>query len=169
MWQKILYFVQELVIRNGHQTVMKKSGIGIFTQTLFKGFCPQNILCLLAVCSSFLFIAATCDKDGHKIIVDAMDVTNITATTATCGGYVFDDGGSPIIVRGVVWDVKAGPRIDSGLGYTADGSGTGQYVSQITGLEPATRYYVRAYASNENDTGYSQQTMTFITLDAPDQ
>ncbi len=120
---------------------------------------------LIYVTASIFFLAATCDKNDLKIIVDAADVTDITATSATCGGNVFDDGGAFISARGVVWAKSAGATIDSNLGITVDGTGLGSFTSLLTGLEPATRYYVRAYATNANGTAYSQQTMTFITLE----
>lgn len=40
---------------------------------------------------------------------------------------------------------------------TSDGSGTGTFTSMLTGLEPGTNYYVRAYASNMEGTAYGNQ------------
>jgi hypothetical protein len=36
-------------------------------------------------------------------VLTTNSVSNITTTTATSGGDISDDGGSPIIARGVVW------------------------------------------------------------------
>jgi hypothetical protein len=44
-----------------------------------------------------------------------------------------------------------------------DGSGSGTFVSSITGLSPSTLYYVRAYATNSNRTDYGSQ-INFTTL-----
>ena len=40
---------------------------------------------------------------------------------------------------------------------TTDGSGTGSFTSNLTGLSPGTPYHVRAYATNSVGTGYSAQ------------
>ena len=39
-----------------------------------------------------------------------------------------------------------------------DGSGTGTFASALTGLEPSTTYYVRAYATNSAGTAYGDET-----------
>ena len=45
---------------------------------------------------------------------------------------------------------------------TTDGIGTGNYISNITGLNPKTTYFVRAYATNNEGTGYGD-TKSFTT------
>lgn len=122
-----------------------------------------NVLCLCLLC-----MAATCDRDDLKIAVDTASVADITATTATSGGYVHSDNGEEIIARGVVWGKSAGSKVDSHTGMTIDGAGLGGYVSHLTDLEPGTRYYVRAYVTNDRTTVYSLQTMVFTTLHKDD-
>ncbi|MFH0758562.1 MAG: hypothetical protein V2B15_14840, partial [Bacteroidota bacterium] len=68
---------------------------------------------------------------------------------------VTDDGGSEITARGVCWSLEENPVIAAD--HTADGSGTGSYTSFITGLSPDTVYYIRAYATSEVATSYSDQ------------
>jgi hypothetical protein len=116
----------------------------------------------------FFLVAATCNRDDLKIVVDTASVTDITATTATSGGYVNSDNNEEIIARGVVWNKAGGPKVDSNDGLTVDGAGLGGYVSYLTGLEPATKYYVRAYVTNARTTVYSLQTMVFTTLERDD-
>jgi len=82
-------------------------------------------------------------------------VTHITATTATCGGDVLSDGGYQITARGVCWSIAQQPTIENN--HTSDSIGLGPFVSQLTGLEPGTTYYVRAYATNGAGTAYGQQ------------
>ncbi len=78
--------------------------------------------------------------------------TIATATTATSGGNILSDGGASVIFRGVCWNTSPNPTLSNS--YSTDGSGTGAFVSNITGLTPATHYYVRAYAVNSAGTGY---------------
>ena len=90
-------------------------------------------------------------------------VSDVTATTATCGGYVSDDGGATVTARGVCWSTSQNPTISDS--HTTDGSGTGSFTSNITGLNALTTYYVRAYATNSEGTTYGNQ-VSFTTPEA---
>lgn len=87
-------------------------------------------------------------------------VSNVLATSATCGGNVTNDGYGTVTARGVCWSTSSNPTISNI--HTTDGSGTGSFTSSITGLTPATKYYVRAYATNEEGTAYGS-SRTFTT------
>jgi uncharacterized protein (TIGR02145 family) len=100
-------------------------------------------------------------KDGTTII-STNGVTEIKTNSALCGGNITDDGGSPITVRGVCWNVNPEPTIANNK--TTDGSGTGIFSSNITGLQPNTTYYVKAYATNSIKTSYGIQQI-FKTKD----
>lgn len=84
-------------------------------------------------------------------------VYNITQTTATSGGNVTDDGGADVTARGVVWATFENPTLETNEGITVDGTGTGLFASELTGLSPGTEYFVRAYATNEAGTAYGGQ------------
>ena len=93
--------------------------------------------------------------------VTTNSVSNITATTATCGGNVTDDAGYAVTARGVCWhDYYTDPTTSQNK--TVDGSGTGPFTSNITGLKANTTYYVRAYVTNQHGTTYGER-MTFKT------
>ncbi|MEI7420602.1 MAG: FISUMP domain-containing protein [Prolixibacteraceae bacterium] len=79
-------------------------------------------------------------------------LTNITASTANGGGTITDDGGSAITARGVCWGTATNPTITGSK--TVDGSGTGTFISSISGLIAGTTYYVRAYSTNSLGTYY---------------
>jgi len=80
-------------------------------------------------------------------------VTLITLTTASPGGNVTADGGGTVTARGVCWATTLNPVIGA-LNTTTNGTGTGVFVSPITGLLPGTAYHVRAYATNSAGTAY---------------
>ena len=82
-------------------------------------------------------------------------LSNITASSANCGGEVTATGGAAVTARGVCWSISPNPTVNNA--HTTDGSGTGNFSSSITGLGPATTYYVRAYATNSAGTGYGEQ------------
>ena len=86
--------------------------------------------------------------------------SNITSTTATSGGNVTSAGSSAVTARGVCWSTSQNPTVRGN--HTTDGSGTGSFTSNITGLAAGTTYYVRAYAISAVDTAYGSQ-ITFTT------
>ena len=79
-------------------------------------------------------------------------VTSITTGSASSGGTITSDGGSAVTARGVCWSTSENPS--TGDSCTSDGTGTGSFTSSITGLNPGTTYYVRAYATNLVGTAY---------------
>lgn len=92
--------------------------------------------------------------------LNTIEATAITSSTATSGGNITNDGGSAITSRGVCWSTSTSPSVSNSK--TIDGSGTGSYNSSITGLTPGTKYYVRAYMTNNNGTYYGPQ-ISFTT------
>jgi len=94
-------------------------------------------------------------------ILTTSSVTDITQITATCGGMIYSDGGSPVTERGVCWSTSQNPT--TGDPHTLDGTGTGSFASYLTGISPNTTYYVRAYATNSVGTAYGNQEV-FNTL-----
>ena len=90
-------------------------------------------------------------------------VSNITDTSAICGGNVISDGGTPVVSRGVCWSTISNPTINDN--HTHEGSGIGIFTSNITGLTAGTTYYVRAYATNAIGTAYgNEDTITTWTI-----
>jgi uncharacterized protein (TIGR02145 family) len=88
-------------------------------------------------------------------VVSTTSISNTALTTATSGGNVTSDGGATVTSRGVCWNTTGNPSISNSK--TNDGSGTGSFVSNITGLTSNTTYYVKAYATNSIGTSYGEQ------------
>jgi len=91
-------------------------------------------------------------------------VTSITYNSAVSGGDITGDGGAAVTSRGVCWSTVQNPTIANSK--TIDGSGNGSFSSILTGLNPSTNYYVRAYATNNAGTAYGPQ-QPFSTPAAP--
>jgi len=87
-------------------------------------------------------------------------IGSVTRTSAVSGGAITDDGGGDISARGVCWSKVQNPTVADSK--TTDGTGKGNFVSNITGLLAATTYYVRAYATNSAGTAYGNE-VSFIT------
>jgi hypothetical protein len=94
-------------------------------------------------------------------IVSTNSITNITKLSASGGGNITDDGGTSIITRGVCWSTVSNPTTSDFK--TSDGTGNGNYSSNLTGLSIYTTYYVRAYATNSIGTAYGTE-ISFTTL-----
>ena len=88
-------------------------------------------------------------------ILTTTAVSNITANTASSGGNIISGGGAPVTARGVCWNTTGSPT--TAESKTTDGSGTGIFTSNLTGLTPLTTYYVRAYATNSAGTAYGNE------------
>lgn len=94
------------------------------------------------------------------------EVSSITPVTAVTGGNITDNGGAEITVRGVCWNTAGSPTVSGP--HTTDGSGSGEFTSNITDLEPETTYYLRAYATSRVGTAYGNEvTFTTISASAP--
>ena len=97
--------------------------------------------------------------------LNTAEVTGITQNSAVSGGSITSDGGNPITARGVVWATHDNPTLEDYK--TVNGTGMGNFISQLDGLEPETNYYVRAYATNDMGTAYGN-TLAFRTLEQPE-
>ena len=93
--------------------------------------------------------------------VSTTTASSITDTSAVSGGNVTSDGGAAVTARGVCWSTSHNPTISDS--HTTDGTGTGSFTSNITGLTAATTYYVRAYATNSVGTAYGNE-ITVTTM-----
>ncbi len=74
------------------------------------------------------------------------------------GGEITTDGGRHIIAKGICWSTETNPTINNDT--TFDGMGDESFESEITGFKANTTYFVRAYATNSEGTGYGNE-LTF--------
>lgn len=83
----------------------------------------------------------------------AKEVTNVTVVL---GGNITTDGGGTISARGVVYGTSSNPDLSSGK-QIKEGSGKGGFNVDVSGLQSETKYYARAFATNEAGTNYGAQ------------
>ena len=100
-------------------------------------------------------------KDYSMPKVHTAEVSYVGPHSATCGGEVVDDGGFEVTARGVCYGTMQEPTLNNF--FTVDGEGIGAFVSELTDLLIGTRYYVRAYATNEKGTVYGE-VVQFTTM-----
>lgn len=92
--------------------------------------------------------------------VSTTSISSITYTSAKSGGLVSSDGGSAILVKGICYSISSSPTVSNSV--INNGSGIASYVSNLTGLLPGQKYYVRAFATNSIGTAYGEE-LSFTT------
>jgi uncharacterized protein (TIGR02145 family) len=130
---------------------------GVESRNLEESIPMKKTLVTMCVVTALLCSCSGDNTTGPTVrgpTVTTASVTNLTQSTAECGGNVTSDGGATVTSRGVCWSTNANPTVADSK--TTDGSGTGGFTSSITGLAAATPYFVRAYAINSAGTGYGQ-------------
>jgi hypothetical protein len=135
---------------------------GIFTSSII-GLSQGTTYHVRAYATNYIGTTYGPDITFTTITTPTVSVTatvySITGSTATGGGTISTDGGVSVTVRGLVWGKSTGSSTYS----VTTGTGTGTYTSSLTGLTPATIYYVRAFATNSIGTVYGTET-NFTTL-----
>ncbi len=89
------------------------------------------------------------------------NITNVTQTSAVCGGTITSEGVTAVTGRGVCWSTTQHPTVSDTK--TSDGAGPGDFVSALTDLNPNTKYFVRSYATYSEDIVYGSELL-FYTL-----
>ena len=120
-----------------------------------KNFLISSVTVIILI----LFSVSGCKKDEVPIVA-TNSISEISGTTALCGGNITDDRGETVLSRGVCWSKNIEPSISDSK--TSDGAGAGSYSSTVSNLLPATNYYIRAYATSSSGTGYGM-VMSFET------
>ena len=109
-------------------------------------------------------LMVSCGPKVDTPILNTNEVSEITLTSAQCGGKILTSGNSIVTERGVCWSTEQNPTVlDS---HTNDGKGLGSFTSNLENLTENTTYYVRAYATiTEGITTYGNE-VSFTTLDS---
>lgn len=109
-------------------------------------------------------ISFTTTATTAPVIGGTTPVTGISDVTALSGGSITSDGGTAITARGVCWNTSSNPTTSNSK--TSDGSGTGSFISNLTGLTASTVYYARTYATNTIGTTYGPEInfTTFLAI-----
>jgi uncharacterized protein (TIGR02145 family) len=142
------------------------TGTGVFT-SLLSGLNPSTTYYVKAYATNSAGTSYGNELSFSTTLTNVLTLTttspsSIATTTASCGGTIITDGGSTVTARGVVWSSMPNPTIALAT-KTTDGTGTGVFTSVLSGLNPSTTYYVKAYATNSTGTSYGNE-LNFSTL-----
>lgn len=100
-------------------------------------------------------------------VVITLPITGITHFSAVAGGNVTSHGGVPLSARGICYSILPNPTISDA--FTNEGTDTGSFTSNLTGLDPSTTYYVKAYATNSIGISYGNEEIFSTLVDAIDE
>lgn len=152
------------IIGNINTTINGK-GIGEFTSPIL-GLASATTYYIKAYATNSY---GTSYGDSITIITEAVapilstfKLNTIKMTSVKGEATIISTGGSPVIGSGLCWSTSTGPTIYNAK--TTTGVNIGSFISEATNLLPNTTYYIRAYATNSVDTGYSQE-LSFTTLE----
>lgn len=110
-----------------------------------------------------ILILTTCNKIEKEMLVSTGTATDIFATTAKVSGEVMDLG-EGATRYGHCYSTSANPTVSNTkteLGVPV----LGNFTSNLTGLAPGTRYYLKAYCSRGKETVYGDE-INFTTATA---
>ncbi|MFA5327398.1 MAG: SusF/SusE family outer membrane protein [Prolixibacteraceae bacterium] len=121
---------------------------------------------LFAFLFTATFIFASCTKETAEVRlpqeIKAAQLLNVTSSTATVVGFVVAEGDG-FNEKGVCYNTSASPTIaNSKMAYTGQ-TKTATFNVILTGLDYATKYYARAYATGSAGTIYGEE-YNFTTL-----
>lgn len=119
---------------------------------------------LLGFVFTILLVNNSCEEKPMTLAtVNLTEVTEIGRNYAVAGGVVVDDGGHKVVYKGLCWSISPDPTIENRhiQKYFADNN----FSLKMEGLSANTTYYVRAYATGDAGTAYSN-SISFKTLPA---
>ncbi|WP_299888079.1 hypothetical protein [uncultured Lacinutrix sp.] len=98
------------------------------------------------------------------------NIVSVGDTTAIINGIITNDGGFAVSAKGVVYGTNPNPTTaDTVINNTGTGN---NYTVALNTLTENTTYYVRAYATNSEGTGYGNEVTIITTcsgaVDVPD-
>jgi len=122
-----------------------------------------------------MFTSVSCDDVTYPSFeaatVNTESVTDITGSSAISGGVIISDGGDAISTRGICWDSIENPTI--GDAVSLDTLGLEKFTGHVSGLKGGTKYYVRAFATNNGGISYGENevfttnVVPYLTTNVP--
>lgn len=133
----------------------------------------QLVLFFLTILSLSITMVS-CNSDSNddntiitytKPVILSTSIGELTYTSAKVSASMSSDL-KAITERGICWSTSPNPTVQSSANSSGDigqiSETTNSFTTEITGLSPQTRYYFRAFATNEIGTTYGEE-ISFTT------
>jgi len=101
-------------------------------------------------------------------VLTTLQVTYVTANSATLGGNISNVGVPAYTEKGICYSTSQNPTINNTRIKVSTSNTTGDYTASATDLSANTTYYARAYATNTVGTAYGGQ-VSFKTANTSSQ
>lgn len=126
----------------------------------------KTIMKIMVLPVAAMFVLAGCTKETSEVRLDpalgTTKVFNVTSSSATVTGFVVAEG-EGFTTRGVCYDKQPAPNTSKSTAPFAGAATTAAYNVTLTGLDFASTYYARAFATGPDGTIYGEE-LTFTTL-----
>ena len=109
------------------------------------------------ILSCLIFVG--CKPKPELPKVTTISVDSITDASAFCTGEVVDNGNADITAKGFCWSIMQNPTLGDNVVASDD-----YFTATLSELTAATKYYVRAFATNIEGTAYGNE-INFTTLE----
>ncbi|MFH1120365.1 MAG: SusF/SusE family outer membrane protein [Bacteroidota bacterium] len=126
----------------------------------------MSIFKILAFLMTMTIFIASCTKESSDVRLDptlsTSQVIDVKSDSATVVGFVVA-AGDGFTEKGVCYNTAAAPTIENNKVVYSGDINTATFNVILSGLDYATKYYVRAYATNASGTLYGEE-FDFTTL-----
>jgi hypothetical protein len=126
----------------------------------------NKILILFASLIVAVALFSACTEDTADVRLEptlsTANTLNVTSDSATVVGFVVAEGDG-FTERGVCYSTTEGPTVDGNKTIYSENTPDATFYVTLSGLDYATKYYARAYATGEAGTVYGKE-VTFTTL-----
>ncbi len=113
-----------------------------------------------------------CVKDENHVDMArpsvTVKVTDVTTETAVVQAAITDSGDSPVTARGIIWGTEKGLSLEKGT-VVPETQDLIEFNTTLTGLQAGSRYFVRAYATNDGGTAYSKELVIYTPFNGEAQ
>ena len=116
-----------------------------------------------------LFIALQCSKETvveSPLQINTSEFSNISQTMAEGVGYISYNDGCQVTEAGFCWSRNSNPTVTDITVMSEETPERGIFKATISGLDPSSLYYVRAYAKAGEDVYYGN-IVRLQTKDVP--
>ena len=109
-----------------------------------------------------------CDGTGTVQVptISTVAMSSVQRSTASSGGTSINDNGASLSEKGTCWGTSTDP-VSSGSHDADDATNTDDFSSSLVSLSEETKYYVRAYATNSEGTGYGDNVEFYSLSNEP--